>query len=237
MLGKDLTCYSSSFLTGETTSTVQWSSELYLIPVVILWLTHVCSPQLWRCYGTNDDSHQPLIFSSDYSTYHNSKVWSPNAWKRRNVTGPNFNTGQMFVSSEFLYFTLHVPVTIWLFCLLFRLNAKLGGINVVPDAAASAHLSDLQNPTIIMGMLWVLCLRPRWLIGPIGADVMHPAPGSDAPSFSAVVGSVDSLGVKYIPRTHAQTSRLEIIADLHTMAKVSPAHHFPPPRWFPISTY
>ncbi|GAW01092.1 argonaute-like protein [Lentinula edodes] len=83
-----------------------------------------------------------------------------------------------------------------------KLNAKLGGINVVPDAAASAHLSDLQNPTIIMG-----------------ADVMHPAPGSDAPSFSAVVGSVDSLGVKYIPRTHAQTSRQEIIADLHTMAK------------------
>ncbi|KAJ3855572.1 argonaute-like protein [Lentinula lateritia] len=83
-----------------------------------------------------------------------------------------------------------------------KLNAKLGGINVVPDAAASAHLSDLQNPTIIMG-----------------ADVMHPAPGSDAPSFSAVVGSVDSLGVKYIPRTHAQASRLEIIADLHTMAK------------------
>ncbi|KAJ4482406.1 argonaute-like protein [Lentinula aciculospora] len=83
-----------------------------------------------------------------------------------------------------------------------KINPKLGGINLILDTAASANLSDPQNPTIVMG-----------------ADVMHPAPGSDAPSFSAVVGSVDSQAVKYIPRTGAQRSRQEIIADLYTMAK------------------
>ncbi|KAJ3794428.1 argonaute-like protein [Lentinula aff. detonsa] len=83
-----------------------------------------------------------------------------------------------------------------------KLNAKLGGINVVPDADASKFLSDPENLTIVMG-----------------ADVMHPAPGSDAPSYSALVGSVDSRCVKYIPRTAVQTSRQEIIADLESMGK------------------
>ncbi|KAJ3829936.1 argonaute-like protein [Lentinula raphanica] len=83
-----------------------------------------------------------------------------------------------------------------------KLNSKLGGVNVVPAAGVSAQLSDPQNPTIIMG-----------------ADVTHPAPGLDTPSYSALVGSVDSRGVKYIPRTSVQASRQEIIADLETMSK------------------
>ncbi|KIK63449.1 hypothetical protein GYMLUDRAFT_163093 [Collybiopsis luxurians FD-317 M1] len=83
-----------------------------------------------------------------------------------------------------------------------KLNPKLGGINVVPDADASKILYDPQNPTIVFG-----------------ADVMHPAPGSDAPSFSAVVGSIDSRAVKYVPRIRVQRSRLEIIANLGEMVK------------------
>ncbi|KAJ4500182.1 Piwi domain-containing protein [Lentinula lateritia] len=82
-----------------------------------------------------------------------------------------------------------------------KVNLKLGGINAVPDDANSTIISDSINPTIIMG-----------------ADVMHPAPGSDAPSYSALVGSVDSRAIKYIAKTKVQTSRQEIIADLRTMA-------------------
>jgi len=83
-----------------------------------------------------------------------------------------------------------------------KLNVKLGGVNCVPGPKVPTALSDPRNPTIIMG-----------------ADVMHPAPGSDTPSFSALVGSVDSCAVKYIPRTSVQLPRQEIISDLHTMAK------------------
>jgi len=57
-----------------------------------------------------------------------------------------------------------------------------------------------------------------------GADVIHPAPGSDGrPSFAALVGSVDSDSAKYIATIRCQTSRVEIIEDLEDMAKV---HHF-----------
>ena len=49
---------------------------------------------------------------------------------------------------------------------------------------------------------------------------MHPAPGSDAPSYSSLVGSVDSRAIKYIAKIKVQTSRQEIIADLRTMAMV-----------------
>ncbi|KAJ3888986.1 argonaute-like protein [Lentinula edodes] len=82
-----------------------------------------------------------------------------------------------------------------------KVNLKFGGINAVPDDANSTIISDSINPTIIMG-----------------ADVMHPAPGSDAPSYSSLVGSVDSRAIKYIAKIKVQTSRQEIIADLRTMA-------------------
>ena len=55
-----------------------------------------------------------------------------------------------------------------------------------------------------------------------GADVIHPAPGSDGrPSFTALVGNVDSDTAKYIATSRVQASRVEIIEDLQDMAKVS----------------
>lgn len=55
----------------------------------------------------------------------------------------------------------------------------------------------------------------------MGADVVHPAPGSEGkPSFTAVVGNVDSDTSKYIATTRVQTSRQEMIDDLEDMAKV-----------------
>lgn len=56
----------------------------------------------------------------------------------------------------------------------------------------------------------------------IGADVIHPAPGSDGrPSFTALVANVDSDTAKYIADSRVQTSRQEMIEDLQAMSKVS----------------
>jgi len=84
-----------------------------------------------------------------------------------------------------------------------KMNVKLGGINLIPDPVSGAVLTDPLNPTIVMG-----------------ADVIHPAPGSEGrPSFTAVVGNVDSNSAKYVATTCVQTSRQEIIDDLKEMSK------------------
>ena len=70
-----------------------------------------------------------------------------------------------------------------------------------------------------------------------GADVIHPAPGSEGrPSFAALVGNVDSDTAKYvageismdfikpIPKlvldSRVQASKQEMIEDLEVMSKV-----------------
>ncbi|KAG9317399.1 argonaute-like protein [Chiua virens] len=84
-----------------------------------------------------------------------------------------------------------------------KMNVKLGGINTIPDPLSVAVLTDPRNPTIVMG-----------------ADVIHPAPGSDGrPSFTALVGNVDSNSAKYVATSRVQKSRQEIIEDLKDMAK------------------
>ncbi len=51
------------------------------------------------------------------------------------------------------------------------------------------------------------------------ADVIHPAPGADGrPSFTALVGNVDSDTAKYVAECRVQTSRQEMIDDLEDMA-------------------
>ncbi|THH11493.1 hypothetical protein EW145_g610 [Phellinidium pouzarii] len=82
-----------------------------------------------------------------------------------------------------------------------KINVKLGGINTIPEPASVRYLTDQANPTIVMG-----------------ADVVHPAPGSEGrPSFTSVVGNVDSDTSKYIATTRVQTSRKEMIDDLEDM--------------------
>ncbi|KAI6105779.1 argonaute-like protein [Pisolithus sp. B1] len=84
-----------------------------------------------------------------------------------------------------------------------KINVKLGGINTIPDPQSVSILTDPRNPTIVMG-----------------ADVIHPAPGSEGrPSFTALVGNVDSDTAKYIATCRVQTSRQEIIEDLGEMAQ------------------
>ncbi|KAF5388155.1 hypothetical protein D9615_000461 [Tricholomella constricta] len=83
-----------------------------------------------------------------------------------------------------------------------KINVKLGGINTVPDPSSVSVLTDPFNPTIVMG-----------------ADVIHPAPGSDGrPSFTALVANVDSETAKYIACSRVQTSRQEMIEDLEDMS-------------------
>ncbi|KAF8891134.1 Piwi domain-containing protein [Gymnopilus junonius] len=93
----------------------------------------------------------------------------------------------------------HAKEQYWMNVVL-KVNVKLGGINVVLDSSA---LNDPINPTVILG-----------------ADVIHPPPGAtDRPSFTAVVGSVDTHAAKYVATSRVQTGRQEIINDLKDMCK------------------
>ncbi|KAJ3552095.1 hypothetical protein NM688_g4338 [Phlebia brevispora] len=84
-----------------------------------------------------------------------------------------------------------------------KVNVKMGGINAVLDQRSAAVLVDPHNPTIVMG-----------------ADVIHPPPGSlDRPSFASLVASVDSYSAKYIADCRVQAPRQEMIAELDVMAK------------------
>ena len=57
--------------------------------------------------------------------------------------------------------------------------------------------------------------------GLLGADVIHPAPGSgDRPSFTSLVGSIDTSAVRYVSTMEVQTSRKEIIEAMESMCKV-----------------
>ncbi|EJF60851.1 Piwi-domain-containing protein [Dichomitus squalens LYAD-421 SS1] len=85
---------------------------------------------------------------------------------------------------------------------VLKINVKLGGINVIPDARSVPALTDPKNPTIVMG-----------------ADIMHPAPGAHGrPSFTALVGNLDHETAKYVADCRVQTSRQEMIDDLESMA-------------------
>ncbi|KAF7366306.1 Protein argonaute-2 [Mycena sanguinolenta] len=82
-----------------------------------------------------------------------------------------------------------------------KINAKLGGINVITDPTQGTILSDPRNPTVVMG-----------------ADVMHPGAGTNGrPSYAAVVSSVDSNAAKYVAIQSVQASRQELISDLEGM--------------------
>ncbi|KAJ3552097.1 hypothetical protein NM688_g4337 [Phlebia brevispora] len=84
-----------------------------------------------------------------------------------------------------------------------KVNVKMGGINAQLHEGASGILNDKYNHTIVMG-----------------ADVIHPPPGSlDRPSFASLVASIDSGASKYMADCRVQEPRQEIIAGLDEMAK------------------
>lgn len=93
---------------------------------------------------------------------------------------------------------------------LIQMNAKLGGINSIPDPALNASLADVQKPTIVMG-----------------ADVAHPSPGPEGPpSFAALVWSIDQNHMKYNCRDSVQTGRQEIIVDFKSMVEYALKNYY-----------
>ncbi|KAH9992239.1 Piwi domain-containing protein [Russula compacta] len=97
-----------------------------------------------------------------------------------------------------------------------KVNVKLGGINAIPDVS---YLDDPINPTIVMGKPltpWHTTTLIQFLVTRWGHHT--PSPGSkDRPSYTAVVGSVDTSGARYISRIGVQASSREIIEDIENM--------------------
>jgi eukaryotic translation initiation factor 2C len=86
-----------------------------------------------------------------------------------------------------------------------KVNMKLGGINVEPDPRDVQWLTDPANPTMIMG-----------------GDLSHPPPGSRRgpggyPSYTSLVGSINSTGTKYVSTMGVQDPLHELIEDLENM--------------------
>ncbi|PCH42610.1 argonaute-like protein [Wolfiporia cocos MD-104 SS10] len=83
-----------------------------------------------------------------------------------------------------------------------KINVKCGGINTIPEPSPVA-LMDPHIHTIAMG-----------------AHVIRPPPGPEGrPSFTSLVGNVDSDLVKYVATSRVQKSRQEVIDDIKDMAK------------------
>lgn len=114
-------------------------------------------------------------------------------------------TGVGVVSQCCLYSNLSKLSSQFLANLSLKINAKLGGCNVVLYNTIPCQIPRIfkdDEPVIFMG-----------------ADVTHPHPLDDfSPSVAAVVGSMNwPAANKYISRMRSQTHRQEIIKDLEEM--------------------
>ena len=81
---------------------------------------------------------------------------------------------------------------------LLKLNLKLGGQNVHPSPMGCTLVQ--ATPTIVLG-----------------ADVYHAPPGTDRPSFAAVVASMDRHLATYHSIVTSQLSRCEVIESMEEM--------------------
>ncbi|MQL87641.1 hypothetical protein Taro_020185 [Colocasia esculenta] len=114
-------------------------------------------------------------------------------------------TGIGVISQCCLYSNISKLASQFLANLALKINAKVGGCNVVLYNALPCQVPRLfaeDEPVIFMG-----------------ADVTHPHPLDDfSPSVAAVVGSMNwPAANKYISRMRSQTHRQEIILDLEEM--------------------
>lgn len=116
---------------------------------------------------------------------------------------------------------------------------KLGGINCIPDPRSVSFLTEPQNPTIVMGKLFIkisalaslifdsrLRYHSSCSVSIRSAKLFHILislfSGSEGrPSFASLVANVDSDSAKYIAASRVQASRQEMVEDLQSMAKVS----------------
>ncbi|KAI9340830.1 Piwi domain-containing protein [Obelidium mucronatum] len=86
--------------------------------------------------------------------------------------------------------------------LALKVNAKLGGVNMVVDPAKQLNVLGQPVPTMIMG-----------------ADVTHPPAGANGGvSIASLVASMDAKFAEYRAAIRVQGPRVEIIGDLKGMA-------------------
>ncbi|KAJ1545022.1 Protein argonaute 10 [Cladochytrium tenue] len=87
--------------------------------------------------------------------------------------------------------------------LALKINAKLGGVNLVVDPPKHLNVLGKPIPTMIMG-----------------ADVTHPPPGAQGGvSIAAVVASMDAKFAEYRAAIRVQPPRLEIIGNLDEVSR------------------
>lgn len=86
--------------------------------------------------------------------------------------------------------------------LALKVNAKLGGVNMIVDPVKQLNMLGQPVPTMIMG-----------------ADVTHPPAGANGGvSIAALVASMDAKYAEYRAAIRVQGPRIEIIQDLKSMA-------------------
>ncbi|KAK7023929.1 protein argonaute-2 [Favolaschia claudopus] len=83
---------------------------------------------------------------------------------------------------------------------ILKINARLGGVNFVPDDSDIAMKHLKAERTMILG-----------------ADVSHPSPQSTLPSMAGLAFSFDQCATKYGAEVRLQRSRLEVIEKLEEM--------------------
>ncbi|KAI9329730.1 Piwi domain-containing protein [Obelidium mucronatum] len=87
--------------------------------------------------------------------------------------------------------------------LALKLNAKVGGVNMIVDPVKQLNILGKPIPTMIMG-----------------ADVTHPPAGAQGGvSIASVVASMDSKFAEYRAAIKVQGPREEIITDLNVMTR------------------
>ncbi|KAF7322519.1 Argonaute-like protein [Mycena chlorophos] len=99
-----------------------------------------------------------------------------------------------------------------------KINARLGGRYARPADGMLALINTRADFTPMMV---------------VGADVSHPGPGVQQPSFAGLVYSLDAAATQYVALSSVQEPRLEVIKDLKSMMKRAILHfgaHQPPPK-------
>nr|GAT51090.1 argonaute-like protein [Mycena chlorophos] len=99
-----------------------------------------------------------------------------------------------------------------------KINARLGGRYARPADGMLALINTLQDFSPMMV---------------VGADVSHPGPGVQQPSFAGLVYSLDAAATQYVALSSVQEPRLEVIKDLKSMMKRAILHfgaNQPPPK-------
>ncbi|KAL8992515.1 MAG: hypothetical protein Q9169_007046 [Polycauliona sp. 2 TL-2023] len=120
--------------------------------------------------------------------------------------------------------------------MLMKFNAKLGGTTNIINTDIPKQRLDLSRSKAPMGVPnfgHVPTKPPGSLGGPplparplppmfIGADVSHPAPGSQASSYAAMTVSMDKTATRYAAAVQTNGSRIEIISTQNLATCLTP---------------